>query len=703
MNKKWGEYALRAAKYALHKVHILLWPLPLILLLEFLNRDSISQTFNFIMERPDEFFLNYLIILGLFLLLIALIGRTQIAFWIVTSIVTILGIISGVKFKMLGVPLLPWDIILAAETADVATSFNDIIPWKMIGGVVLFAIVCGLFMNLVKGFKARFNWKEKVTLGVLSVIILFTVYTDKPFDIKKAFGIQNIGWNQAENYQWNGFALTTLLNLDLVFIEEPENYGESSIASITQKIERRANINPNVNPNVIVVLSESLFDATKMTNVKFSEDPMPYFHSLQTRFTHGEMFSPQFGGGTANVEFEVLSSNTTRFLPQGSLAYIQYVNRPIDSLASILGRQGYATAAINPFHNWFFNSRNVYRNFGFEKFISQEFFEHENTGNYYSDRAVTEKIISEAESSTGPDMIFANTMENHAPYLKHKYGPSEITVTGDGLSQESIDMLESYAGGMRRADEMLKTLTEHFEQKGEPTVILFFGDHLPSMGNNLKMYREAKYLVDGDPDFTKKMYSTPYIIWDNFLPENPKNMYVSPCFLGPYILNMIQKEGTPYTDYLYAFMQKHPVIPPQSMYAQMNLKAEELNDYRLLQYDSMFGEQYSYAGFKDKVGANNFVLGFGEMVIDSVNLEEKDGETQIVIRGRNLAPSSTIEVDGKPLETKWNNGTLYAPFPTKDVNKDTFDVQLKVIDSQKTAIAKSNVMQVDGSMAVIKQ
>jgi len=698
MTNKWGQAALNVAKYALYKVHILLWPVPLVFLLEFLNRDSITKPLKFMIQHPNEFFLNYVIILGLFLFFIAVTSRTQIAFWIMTVIVSVLGVISGVKFKMLGVPLLPWDIVLTAETADVAQNFNDLIPWKMLGGIAAFAIICGLAINFIKVIRARFKWKEMIVLGILSIAILFTAYTDNPWSMKKALGIVKIPWNQAENYEWNGFALTSMLNLDLVFISKPDNYDEKTIAAITDNIKRRTNIDSNIKPNIIIILSESLFDATEMTNVKFSEDPIPHLHSLMSKYPSGKLFSPQFGGGTANVEFEVLTSNSTRFLPQGSLAYIQYVNHPMDSIANIMARQGYSTAAINPFHNWFFNSRNVYRNFGFDKFISQEFFVPEHTGNYYSDRAVAEKIIAEADQSSGPDMIFANTMENHAPYNKNKFGPSEIKVSGDGLSQESIDMLESYAGGMRRADQMLKTLTDHFEKKGEPTVILFFGDHLASLGNNLKVYREAKFLNDGDPDFTKKMYSTPFVIWDNYLPPHGENMFVSPSFLTPYILNMIQNEGTPYTDYLYDFMQKHPVIPPQSMYDEMHLTANDLTDYRLLQYDSLFGEQYSYLGYKNLIGKNKFILGLGTMVIDSVDLEDKNNETHIVIHGSNIAPSGTIEVNGKDLNTSWTNGALTAVIP-KDVDRTKFDVKIKVIDSQKTLIAQSNVFSVGASAA----
>ena len=37
------------------------------------------------------------------------------------------------------------------------------------------------------------------------------------------------------------------------------------------------------------------------------------------------MFSPEFGGMTANVEFEALTGFSNAFLPYGSIPYQQYV------------------------------------------------------------------------------------------------------------------------------------------------------------------------------------------------------------------------------------------------------------------------------------------------------------------------------------------------------------------------------------------
>jgi hypothetical protein len=297
-------------------------------------------------------------------------------------------------------------------------------------------------------------------------------------------------------------------------------------------------------------------------------------------------------------------------------------------------------------------------------------------------------------------MIFANTMENHAPYPKWKFGPSKIKVSGD-IAISSKDMLESYAGGMRGLDNMLKQLCDHFEKKGEPTMILFFGDHLPSMGNDFQVFRDTKYITDNDPDFLKKMYSTPYVIWNNFLPENPVRLDLSPSFLSPYMLNMADLPGTTYTDFLLDLMKKHPIIPPQSYFAQMNIKPEDLKNYELLQYDAMFGSQYTYGDIRTKVAHKEYKLGY-DMEIDSVTFENRDNDTYIILKGKNLAPAGTIQVNGQSLSTKWENGQLSAPLPKDLAGQSKLDVQLTVIDSKNTAIAQTAVKQVDAAVPVVK-
>ena len=57
----------------------------------------------------------------------------------------------------------------------------------------------------------------------------------------------------------------------------------------------------------------------------------------------GSMFSPEFGGMTANVEFEALTGFSNAFLPYGSIPYQQYVRGPVPSLATFFRSEGYET------------------------------------------------------------------------------------------------------------------------------------------------------------------------------------------------------------------------------------------------------------------------------------------------------------------------------------------------------------------------
>ncbi|MEC0210712.1 sulfatase-like hydrolase/transferase [Paenibacillus ehimensis] len=333
-------------------------------------------------------------------------------------------------------------------------------------------------------------------------------------------------------------------------------------------------------PNIIILLSEAFWDITQIKSLHFSEDPAPMFHALQEKFTHGTLLSPMFGGGTANVELEVLTGHSMRFFPEDSTPYEQYIKQPTASLASLLSEQGYATTAISPFYHWFFNSSEVYKHLGFARFISLEYFNpDEYVGPYIGDHAVVRRIIEETERSPGADFIFANTMENHYHYWPGKFKKNHIEVKGH-LSNTAKGIAETYAQGMSGADRALQELILHFSRLKEPTIVVFFGDHLPSL-EKLQVYKESNYIGgEDDPDFLEKMHNTPVVIWSNYLPkESKEELHMSPSFLGPYVLNLAKRPGSPYTDYLSDLYRKMPVLPPKAYYEAMNIDVNLVKQY----------------------------------------------------------------------------------------------------------------------------
>ncbi len=90
--------------------------------------------------------------------------------------------------------------------------------------------------------------------------------------------------------------------------------------------------------------------------------------TIRAASSGNNMFSPEFGGMTANVEFEALTGFSNAFLPYGSIPYQQYIRRPLPSLATFFESNGLCDESLHPFQSWFWNRQNVYQALGFQQF-----------------------------------------------------------------------------------------------------------------------------------------------------------------------------------------------------------------------------------------------------------------------------------------------------------------------------------------------
>jgi phosphoglycerol transferase MdoB-like AlkP superfamily enzyme len=667
----------------------------LLLLTEWLSRARLMEPITWGFKHIPELLIGGLFIICLFLIFIALIGRTRIAYWSFALILFIFSLVSGIKMKILGVPFLPWDFALSGEGGDMVKYLSNLFDVRILVGILLFAGISYFMMYRTPLIKKKVVWKERGIMAVLALALLAIMYTDQPVPIKKWLGVESMPWDQADNVKTNGFALATIINTKLLFSQPKAGYSDKTIEAILDLSTKKVEAGSGKKPNVIVVLSEAFWDPTLIKGAKFSRDPIPFFHKMQENYTSGWFLTPQYGGGTANVEFEVLTGNSMRFLPQGSVPYNQFITHEVDSMASILTRDGYTSTAINPFYSWFFNSKKVYENFGFSKFIPIEYMKPDYEGPYIADREVTAHIIDESKKTAGPDFIFANTMENHFHFYPGKFPKNTIDVTGD-FSAGSKGMLETLAQGLQGADHMLQDLVEHYSKVDEPTIILFFGDHLPALGDDYEVYKDTKYISGPeDPEFLNKMFRTPYVVWNNFLPESPQKMDMSPSFMSPYLLDLAKQQGNYYTDFLAELYKKVPLIPPKNYYGAMNIKEEDLKDYETLQYDILFGDRHGYKDYKTPIIDKNYVLGLGPMQIIEASVDKHDlsgqSEVQISVSGTNLPPLGVVFLNGKPLPTTWvDEQTLTAKVTGNLLKPGIWDVQVKVTDSKDFVIGKTN-------------
>ncbi len=62
-------------------------------------------------------------------------------------------------------------------------------------------------------------------------------------------------------------------------------------------------------------------DPTISTTVEFSQDPIPNFRKMLSKYSSGYMTVPAVGAGTANVEFEAITGISARFFGPGEYPY----------------------------------------------------------------------------------------------------------------------------------------------------------------------------------------------------------------------------------------------------------------------------------------------------------------------------------------------------------------------------------------------
>lgn len=282
-------------------------------------------------------------------------------------LVILLSLISNIKYYYRNEYLAPWDFYLGTEALNISDYLSKDIYLK--AGMILLVY----FVIILIAFKIMFkksntiNFKQKVISLFLPVTILILSELVFPITNRYFYSIE-------ETYEHNGL----LIGFTLYYFDSTSTAKVDTISNVDNLLKKYdlskyQPENESAKPNVIIIMSEAFWDPTVFKELKFSEDPLPFFHKIQKDSQTGNLFVPVMGGGTANTEFEVLTGFSTQFLQPGIIPYVSIMNQPVESLASIMSANGYKTTAIHPYHSWFYNRDKIYNLMGFDRFIPMEF------------------------------------------------------------------------------------------------------------------------------------------------------------------------------------------------------------------------------------------------------------------------------------------------------------------------------------------
>lgn len=678
----------RKIKFTFNNKKMLFWsilaPLAVFLIMTMLNRGGVVNGSKWIFDNFLVAIINFALIFSIINIL-AIFARSKI-YLIMTGVssVVILALshISYIKTELRGEPLTILDYKLLNEAANISSVLDKtlFVPIVILGAL-LFVVTLLIFIFV--------NMEVDKTAGIVlssSSFLIIAIGFSMNIDQLYRMGV-DIPADTSFNHEQNGFILATLIDSKFMNIPKPKGYSKESIKEIQLRMKavyEDGEIKQTEKPNVVFVMSESFWDPQLADGLKLNKDPIPNFRKLSKEHISGVVGVPGIGGGTANTEFEVLTGLTRNFIKNYSVPYnpySNYVNRPIYSLANTFKENDYKTTAMHTYQSWFYKRNEVYKNLGFDKYISLETMLKEPLidGLYTDDAMLNEMILEEIRNNEQSSFIYAVTMQGHGPYDEMPLTGGEVKVETT-LPKETKSILEKYLNNINNVDKDLGELVSELKKVNEPTILVYFGDHIPPIG--LEKYEDFGFDIYGENG--KK---TPIVIWNNY-EQKKEEIKFNINMLGPYLLNEFNLESNEFFNYLYEYSTGYPEIDNKR-------NGVAYGDFEMLHYDIMHGEQYIYE-LSDKPKINDdYKVGY------SLRLEEviakEDGEFYTLdILGSGIGWMTKIYLNGKEIETKVHNSGRATISVEKNVldGKGNLEFSAKTKDNREVVIKESSTLKV---------
>lgn len=593
IGKKWMK---KAAKPVANGLLFLLFPILNFYLLEFYTHNPFEEVRSFAQ------FANVMLFLLLQTVFFFLFGKLRVAVRIEMGITMIYGIANAYVTAFRTNPIVPWDVLSLKTATSVAGNY-DFAPSRRMVVVTVSYLLILIGVQFVKLTCRSISLWKRCGFGIITVVVLCLFCNSLQTE---SFQNRHLLYNKLFTpvYMTNvdGIAVTFVMNLAYMAIEKPAGYNsetakETLSAYESQVTEQEEEVSDEELPNIIVIMNESFSDLAVLGDFTTNEDYMPYLHQLQKgekNTVTGMLNVSVCGGNTANTEFEFLTGNTMAFLPQGSIAYQQYITGDLPAIPSYLASLGYETYATHPYYASGWDRNTVYPKLGFEHMDFIDSYESPTyIRKYISDDSCVDKIISlyEKKKQGTPMFLFNVTMQNHGGYSEKSYNfTPDIKV--DGVSNFS---LEQYLSLVKRSDEALERLISYFKETDEKTIVVFFGDHQPSdLVASSILNLNGMTTTTLTEEETKLRYEVPYVIWANYDIGEETNADTSANYLG---LEVLEKAGITlpaYQNFLKETKEKYPILSAvritnqDSEETSKKKESEGLNLYQQLQYYLLF-------------------------------------------------------------------------------------------------------------------
>ena len=585
--------------------HDLTWMYPLCLLLEWALIAFAMLGFFFLFQRRSG---------GAIVLAVAL---------------YILGIAEYFVILFKSMPISPGDLTALSTAAAVAgTGYTYTITsfcMLSLAFTVIAIQICSLAAQLAPK-RQKGSWRGLVLNLLIAVACLGGIAAHTTlFDYYHTLYIQVYSWRPLESYYRQGFLPSFISGAQTIKPSKPEDYSVSGAkkliseyadeydsnsqtgGSSTARLEAEKQFDEE-KPTVIAIMNETFSDLSIYQNMHANYQGPTYFKSIDDCLSRGRLYVSAYGGGTANTEFEFLTGNSMAYLGSGVYPYTTYDLTDTENLASQFKSLGYYTTAMHPNHGTNWNRENVYKDFGFDQFLTINDFEGAETlRGMVTDKSTYDKILELLDTNSDPQFIFDVTMQNHSgydtgliPYDK------QVSLNIDGELNSNVN---EYVSLIQQSDEALEYFLGKLSKLDRKVVVVFWGDHQPFFPDT---YNNRWFTNEDDATHQERLWQTDYIIWANYdVAGNSQTSHeedLSSNYLSSELMSLI---GAPLTDYQKAHLSLRQSLPAlnsvgyedaQGRWLLSSSKSDETysdtiaaacekarSDYHTMQYYMMFG------------------------------------------------------------------------------------------------------------------
>ncbi|MBE6631424.1 MAG: LTA synthase family protein [Ruminococcaceae bacterium] len=514
-----------------------------------------------------------------------------------SSIFMIISTINAYVYSFRNRLFEPVDIFSAETAINVIKNYNLLpIPVNILIGWSVFIIVLIALSFFQHKKRPTISNRRRLLLSTTCLVSFISI-------LLYANSLKTYHWD-VEGARYNGYILDFSSKFKEIAVQKPDNYDLELINSLADQYISDTNdtdSDPSKKPHIIVIMDEAFSDLGIIGDFSTNIDVMPFISTLKENTVCGYALTSVYGGNTANSEYEFLTGNSMAWISPNAVPYYQYIRSSTYSIASYLkSSYGYQCIAMHPFESNGWNRPAAYKHLGFDKcYFIEDFPQSHIIRNYVSDQEMFEFLIQTYETQkSNPLFIFGVTMQNHGNYSYTGENYTKHISLTDHIN--TFPKIEQYLSLIHETDKAVEKLITYFQNVSEDVVIVFFGDHQPSISE--EFFESINEASENSLDKQQLLYKVPFFIWANYDIEEDNIECTSLNYLSTHVYDVAKIALPPYNKFLCKLEEEIPSINANGFYSSSNncylpfskASSEELvwlELYEALQYNSIFDKK----------------------------------------------------------------------------------------------------------------